>query len=78
LVVFMGFELVFGSETVTKLFLEDCVFMGGVLLGCGWMMFVGWDGKFLSAGPMRNEARERKAVGRKIHGCGGGGGGIVR
>ena len=41
LVDFMGFELVFGFVRGTELLLEDGVFMGGVLLGCGWMMLMG-------------------------------------
>ena len=47
------------------------VFMGGVLLGCGWMLLVGWDGKFLSAGPVRDAAHERSGVKRSFHGGGG-------
>ena len=41
--------------------------MGGVLLGCGWMMLLGWDGKFLSAGRRRGGPCERGAEG-KLHG----------
>jgi hypothetical protein len=38
----------------------------------GWMMLVGLAWKKLRARPVRGEARERKAAGGKIHGCGGG------
>ena len=71
LVDFMGFELVFGFVEATEWFAVDGVFMGGVLLGCGWMMLVGWDGKFLSAGPGRDAAHERSGVRRSFHGGGG-------
>jgi hypothetical protein len=40
LVGFMGFESVFGLVRVRELLLEDGVFMGGVLLGCGRMMLM--------------------------------------
>jgi len=40
LVGVMGFESVFGLVEVTELLLEDGVFRGGVLLGCGWMMLM--------------------------------------
>jgi hypothetical protein len=40
LVDFMGFELVFGLMGGRELLLEDGVFMGGVLLGCGRMMLM--------------------------------------
>jgi hypothetical protein len=36
----MGFESVFGLVRVRELLLEDGVFMGGVLLGCGRMMLM--------------------------------------
>ncbi len=68
LVDFMGFELVFGLVRVRELLLEDGVFMGGVLLGGGGMMLVGWVGKKLRARPVRGEARERGATGGKFHG----------
>jgi hypothetical protein len=45
--------------------------MGGVLLGCGWMMLGGWDGNFLSAGPVRDAAHERSGVRGSFHGGGG-------
>jgi hypothetical protein len=69
--VFIGLELVFGLVRVRELLLEDGVFMGGVLLGCGWMMLVGWDGNFLSAGPVRDAAHERSGVRGSFHGGGG-------
>ena len=68
LVVFIGFELVFGLVRVRELLLEDGVFMGGVLLGCGRMLFVGWAGKFSSAGPVRDAAHERSGVRGSFHG----------
>ena len=74
LVDFMGIELVFGLVRVRELLLKDGVFMGGVLLGCGGMMLVGWAGKFSSAGPVRDAAHERNVEGGSFHGGGGGSG----
>jgi hypothetical protein len=51
--------------------LEDGVFMGGFLLGFDSMMLVGWAGKFLSTGPVRDAAHERNVEGGSFHGGGG-------
>ena len=69
--VFMGLEFVFRMARRRELLSEAGVFMGGVLLGCGWMMLVGWAGKFSSAGPVRDAAHERSGVRGSFHGGGG-------
>ncbi len=68
LVDFMGFESVFGFVEATEWFAVEGVFMGGVLLGCGWMLPVGWDGNFSSAGPVRDAAHERNVEGGSFPG----------
>jgi len=40
LVVFMGFESVFGFVGVREWFAVEGVFLGGVLLGCGRMLWM--------------------------------------
>jgi len=67
----MGFEPVFGFVEATEWFAVEGVFMGGVLLGCGWMMPVGWAGKFSSAGPVRDAAHEWNVEGGSFHAGGG-------
>ena len=71
LVDFMGFESVFGFVEATELFAVEGVFMGGVLLGCGRMLWTSWVGKFSSAGPLRDAAHERNVEGGSFHGGGG-------
>ena len=69
--VFMGLEFVFRMARRRELLSEDGVFMGGVFMGGGRMMLVGWDGEVLSAGPVRDAANERNVEG-EFHGGGGG------